>query len=458
MNRPRRMLLNAFSMNCISHIHHGMWTRPDTRQLEYASFAPWTELAQLLERGCFDAIFLADVIGAHDVFRNGRETSIVEAMQIPINDPAMLIPAMAQATEHLGLAYTSSVLQMPPFTFARQISTLDHLTAGRVGWNIVTSALRNAGTNLGFAGLPSHEERYSRADEYLEVVYKLWEESWEDDAVLCGAAHRDAAHRRYAEPSKIHPINHVGQYYNVEGPHLCDPSPQRTPLLFQAGSSTRGRSFAARHAECVFVVDSLAALKGPASVVRDIQAQARNFGRDPNGIRFFQGLSPIVGGTEAEAKAKLDDYMESYSMDGALAHISAIMGVDLGDVDLEAPIESIEVEALRGWVKGLVEAEPKKTKTFRDLIRARTIERFIVGAPEQIADGMEDWFNAGVDGFNLTYIVTPGTFVDFIDGVVPVLQRRGLVQTEYAPGTLREKIFGHANIARDHPATSNRHV
>lgn len=453
MNRPRRMLLNAFSMNCVSHIQQGMWTRSDTRQLEYASLAPWTELAQLLERGCFDAIFLADVLGTYDVFRAGAETSIVEAMQIPINDPAMLIPAMAQVTEHLGFAYTSSVLQMPPFTFARQVSTLDHLTGGRVGWNIVTSYLRNAGTNLGFEGLPSHDERYDRADEYLDVAYKLWEASWEDDAVL-----RDTEHRRYAEPSKIHPINHVGNYYNVEGPHLCEPSPQRTPMLFQAGSSTRGRAFAARHAECVFFVESLIALNGPASVVRDIRTQARKLGRDPDGIRFFQGLSPVVGGTEAEASAKLDDYMESYSMEGALAHLSGSVGIDLGDIDLDAPLGSIEVGAIRGWVKGIVEAEPEKTKTFRDLIRARTVERFLVGTPEQIADGLEAWFNAGVDGFNLTYVVTPGTFVDFIEGVVPVLQRRGLVQTEYAPGTLREKFFGHSKISSDHRAASFRRV
>ena len=203
-------------------------------------------------------------------------------MQVPVNDPAMLIPAMAAVTEHLGFAYTSSVLQMPPFTFARQISTLDHLTGGRVGWNIVASYLRNAATNLGLDELPSHNARYDRADEYLDVAYKLWEGSWEDGAVL-----RDTANRRYADPSRIHAINHVGQHYRVEGPHLSEPSPQRTPLLFQAGSSTRGRAFAARHAECVFLIESLAAVRGPASVVRDIRAQAASLGRDPDGIRFF---------------------------------------------------------------------------------------------------------------------------------------------------------------------------
>ena len=451
MTRPRRMLLNAFTMNCVSHIQQGMWTRSDTRQLEYTSLAPWIDLAKLLERGGFDAVFFADVLGTYDVFRGGAETSILEAMQVPVNDPAMLIPAMAAVTEHLGFAYASSVLQMPPFTFARQISTLDHLTGGRVGWNIVASYLRNAATNLGLDELPSHNARYDRADEYLDVAYKLWEGSWEDGAVL-----RDTANRRYADPSRIHAINHVGQHYRVEGPNLSEPSPQRTPLLFQAGSSTRGRAFAARHAECVFLIESLAAVRGPASVVRDIRAQAASLGRDPDGIRFFQALTPVVGGTEAEARAKLANYMESYSMEGALAHMSGATGVDFGAVDPDAPLDTIEGSAIRGWVKGIVEAEPEKTTTFRDLIRARTVERFLVGAPEQIADELEAWFAAGVDGFNLTYCVTPGTFVDFIEGVVPELRRRGLVQTEYAPGTLREKLLGHRRISPDHHAASFR--
>lgn len=448
---PRRMLLNAFTMNCVSHIQQGLWTRPDTRQLEYTGLAPWIELAELLERGCFDSMFLADVMGTYDVFRGSADTSVVEGMQVPINDPALLIPAMAHATEHLGFAYTSSVLQMPPFTFARQASTLDHLTGGRVGWNVVTSYLRNAATNLGLSDLPAHDERYDQADEYLDVAYKLWEGSWEDDAVI-----RDTVNGIHADPRKVHPIHHQGRHYSVEGPHLCEPSPQRTPLLFQAGSSTRGRTFAARHAECVFFVESLKAVKGPASVVRDIRDQAASFGRDPQSVRFFQGLSPVVAGTESEAKAKADDYLESLSMDGALAHISGSVGVDLSVVDLDTPLQSIESSAMRGWVKGIVEAEPDKTKTFRDLIRARTIERFLIGSPEQVADVLEEWFRAGVDGFNLTYCVTPGTFSDFIEGVVPVLQSRGLVQREYAPGTLREKIFGRARAGAGHPAAGYR--
>jgi FMN-dependent oxidoreductase (nitrilotriacetate monooxygenase family) len=372
-------------------------------------------------------------------------------MQTPVNDPAMLVPAMAYSTENLGFAFTSSVLQSHPFAFARQMSTLDHLTRGRVAWNIVTSYLPNAGLNFGLDGLPSHDERYDLADEYLDVVYKLWEASWEDDAVL-----RDTERGIYADPAKVHPINHVGKHFNVAGPHLSEPSPQRTPLLFQAGSSTRGRSFAAKHAECMFIVDSRRSLTGAASVISDVRSQAVRNGRRPEDIQFFQGLSPVVGGTEAEAKAKEAEYLEQFSTEGALAHLSGSIGIDLSAIDLDQPLKSIDTRAMRGMVKGLIESTPDQTQTFRDLIRTRNAGQFLTGSPEQIADALQDWQKAGVDGFNLIYSVTPGTFVDFIEAVVPILQKRGLMQKEYAPGPLREKIFGYGRLPARHPAAGFR--
>lgn len=446
-----RILLNAFTMNCVSHIQHGLWVRSDTRQRDYASLEPWVELAKLLERGCFDALFLADVVGVYDTYRGGAETSIREAMQVPVNDPAMLIPAMAYATEHLGFAFTSSVLQTPPFTFARQLSTLDHLSRGRIAWNVVTSYLRNAGENLGLGGLPSHRDRYDRADEYLEVAYKLWEGSWEDDAVLV-----DTAGGIYADPTKIHRINHSGPHYQVAGPHLCEPSLQRTPLLFQAGSSERGREFAARHAECVFVMTSRASLRNDVNVVRDVRQRAERYGRSARDLRFFQGLSPVIGGTEAEAKAKEADYIDQISTEGALAHTSGSLGVDLSDIDPDEPLEKLNTESVRGIVKELIESAPPGTHTFRDLARLRLAGQFLTGTPEQVADELESWADHGIDGFNLVYSVTPGSFTDFIDAVVPVLQSRGRVQREYAPGPLREKIFGSRRLPASHPAAQYR--
>ena len=441
----KRILLNAFSMNCVSHHQHGLWVREDTRQLEYTQIDPWIELAQILEKGCFDALFLADVVGVYDTYKGGPETSIIEGMQIPSNDPSLLISAMAHATENIGFAYTSSVYQAHPFTFARQMSTLDHLTKGRIAWNIVTTYLSNAGLNYGLGGLPPHDERYDLADEYLEVTYKLWEGSWEDDAVLA-----DRKRGIYADPAKIHKINHVGKHFDVAGPHLSEPSPQRTPLLFQAGSSTRGRSFAAKHAECIFILESKEMLQGPGNVIEDIRNQASQLGRNPDDILFFQGITPVVGSTESEAKAKEAEYIEQFSTEGALAHLSGGVGVDMGVVDLDQPLNTLDPQGMRGYVKSLIESAPDKKRTFRDLIRNRMAGRFLTGTPEQIADSLEEWQKKGVDGFNLVYSVTPGSFVDFIDGVVPVLQSRGLVQRGYSPGPLREKIFGAPRLTDRH--------
>jgi FMN-dependent oxidoreductase (nitrilotriacetate monooxygenase family) len=453
VDRPKRLLFNAFTMNCVSHIQHGLWVRDDTRQLDYTSLDPWVDLAKLLERGRFDAVFLADVVGVYDAYRGGMETSVTEAMQIPVNDPMLLIPAMAHATEHLGFAFTSSVLQTHPFKFARQCTTLDHLTKGRVAWNVVTSYLPSAARNLGFGDLPPHDERYDRAEEYLEVCYKLWEGSWEDDAVVA-----DRANRVYADPAKVHLVNHSGRFYDVVGPHLSEPSPQRTPLLFQAGSSDRGRDFAASHAECIFVVGSQQGPSSAGRIAADVRARAVAAGRRATDIKVFQGLSPVVGGTEAEARAKEAGLREQLSDDGALAHMSGNIGADLAAVDPDQPLHTFNSNGVAGIIKNLIDAAPDKSVTFRDLLRRRMAGSFLTGTPEQLADRFAAWGDAGVDGFNLVYTTTPGTFADFVDGVVPVLQARGLMQRDYEPGPLRQKLFGAPRLPARHPAGSYRHV
>jgi FMN-dependent oxidoreductase (nitrilotriacetate monooxygenase family) len=444
-----RLRFNAFAMNCVSHIHHGQWVQPGSRNLEYKSLDPWIELAQLLERGKFDALFLADVVGTYDSYGGDRDAAVEEGLQIPVNDPSLLIPAMALATENLGFAFTQSILQEPPFNFARRLSTLDHLTKGRVGWNIVTSYLADAGRNLGFGGLPSHEDRYRRAEEYVQVVYKLLEGSWEDDAVL-----RDRVNGVYADPAKIHEIDHVGEFYDVVGPHLSEPSPQRTPTLFQAGSSESGRDFAARNAEGIFIIGRSpeAARKN----IADVRARAERSGRDPGDILFFQGLSFIVGGTEEEAQRKAAELDETASARGYAAHIGGGMGVDLSEIDPATPIGELDQYNTQGVVKGLIDTAPDKDWTFGDLLAFRSSNR-VIGTPEQIADELEVWADAGVDGINTTYFTTPGSFEDFIDGVTPVLQERGLQQREYEPGTLREKLAGAGpRLKGSHPGAKVR--
>ena len=452
----KRIYFNAFHMNCVVHQSPGLWVREDDNMVNYTDLNQWVELAKLLERGRFDALFLADVVGVYDVFRGNREAAVSEAAQIPVNDPMLLIPAMAHATQHLGFGFTSSILQYPPFTFARLISTLDHLTKGRVAWNIVTSYLESAGRNYGQTGLPDHDERYAIADEYCDVCYKLWETSWEDGAVV-----KDRARGIYADPAKVHDVSHDGRYYQMHGCHLSEPSPQRTPVLFQAGASPRGREFAARHAECVFVLGSKPEVDG--QYIRDIRRIACQQGRNPEDILCFAYLKVITGDTEAAAKRKYEEYFEQCRYDGGLALLSGWSGIDFGQFEPDQPLEYIETNAIRTLVHSFTEGDPSRKWTMRDLARYVGIGGagpVLVGTPEHIADQLEDWIAAGVDGFNLAYTTTPGSFAEFIDGVVPVLHKRGRMQKDYAPGTLREKLYGsdRGRLPEPHPAARHRRL
>ena len=442
----KRLVFCAFTMNTVSHIYHGLWRHPRTRQLAYTDLTTWTELAKLLERGKFDAIFLADVIGLYGDYRGGWDTYVREGLQIPSNDPSVLISALASVTEHLGMVFTSSVIQEHPFNFARKVSTLDHLTKGRIAWNIVTNALVNGARNFGLDDLTEHDERYRWAQEYLEVVYKLWEGSWEDDALL-----RDVRNSIYADPAKIHKINHRGQRYRVEGPHLSEPSPQRTPVLAQAGSSSAGREFASLHAEAQFIVAPRPEIAK--SYIQEIRARVTACGRRPADIMFLQGLTFVIGSTEAEARRKEAEIDEYLSVDGMLAHLSGATGVDFGDMAWDQPIGQVAVEGVRSILQGVVAGVgDKRAATVGDVARSLGEGTRVTGTPEQIADRLEAWAAAGVDGINVMYTTTPGTFEDFIEYLAPELQRRGLMQREYRPGTFREKLFGAG------PLLPERHV
>lgn len=452
--RHPRIYFNAFHMNCVVHQSPGLWVHPDDQMHRYTDLNSWVELAKLLERGKFDGLFLADVLGVYDVYRNNREAAVTQAAQIPVNDPMVPVSAMAYATEHLGFAFTSSVLQSHPFPFARQMSTLDHLTKGRIGWNVVTSYLESGARSVGQAGLPPHDERYDIADEYVDVCYQLWESSWEDDAVI-----RDRQRGIYADPTKVHEVRHEGRYFTVHGCHLSEPSPQRTPVLYQAGGSPRGRQFAARHAECVFVTGPAPAIVG--QLVKETRACASQYGRSPEDPLFFMYLKVITGATETEAQRKYHEFLEQVNYDGALALLSGWSGVDCSQLDPDQPFEYIETNAVRTLFQSLAKADPQRRRTVRDLTKSVGIGGggpVLVGAPEQIVDKLMEWITAGVDGFNLAYAITPGTFVDFIDGVVPILQQRGLMQRDYQEGTFREKLFGggHARLHAPHPAARYR--
>jgi FMN-dependent oxidoreductase (nitrilotriacetate monooxygenase family) len=448
---PERPLhFAAFVMNTTGHIIQGTWRRPTARQADFNSLDHWVELAKTLERGRFDAIFFADVVGLYAPYR-GDERKYVEAgLQVPSNDPSVLASAIAYATEHLGIAFTASILQEHPFNFARRISTLDHASKGRIAWNIVTNYLPNASRNFGLDGLTKHDDRYAWADEYVDVVYKLWEGSWEEDALV-----QDRETGVHADYDKIHRINHEGPRYRVEGPHLVSPSPQRTPLLFQAGASEAGRTFAARNAEAVFI--QAPNVESAARNTADIRARAVHHGRSADDIKFFQGLHFVVGSTEEEARRKSDELDEWIDFDGQLSHMSGAVGIDFGHEDLDRPVGELRTEGVQsivGWIKDLV---PDRPATLRDVAHYTATNSRIVGTPEQIADGLARWQAAGVDGINLVNAEIPGSYEDFVDQVMPVLRERGLAQREYAEGTLRQKLFGQGDrLPERHPAARYR--
>jgi len=450
----KEIRLNAFDMNCVGHQSPGLWTHPRDCSDRYKDLDYWTGLARTLERGKFDGLFLADVLGVYDVYGGSADAALRHAVQVPVNDPLLLVPAMAQVTEHLGFGVTCTLSYEPPYTFARRMSTLDHLTKGRIGWNIVTGYLDSAAKGAGLKGQSGHDRRYDIADEYMDVVYKLWEGSWEDDAVV-----RDRKTRTFTRPEKVHRITHRGESYSVDAIHLCEPSPQRTPVLYQAGSSGRGRAFAARHAECVFM--SAPSTRVVAPLVADIRARAAGFGRDPRDILMFTLVTAIPGETEAAAQAKLADYRTHIDHEGALALLSGWTGIDFSRYALDEPLRYVKNDAMNSAIEALTVADPGKVWTVREIAEHVGIGGrgpLFVGSPAQVADALESWMAAtDVDGFNLAYAVTPESFEDFVDLVVPELQRRGVYKRDYRPGTLREKLQGRARLAASHPGAGHRY-
>jgi len=447
MAKPIRF--NAFQMNTVSHQSPGLWTHARDDGHRYTDPDYWTTLARLLEAGRFDAVFLADVLGVYDVYGASAATALAHGVQAPLNDPLALVPLMAQVTEHLGFGVTCALTYEHPYTFARRMSTLDHLTRGRIGWNIVTGYLDSAARNLGLERQLGHDERYDLADEYLDVVYKLWEKSWDDDAVV-----NDKARGIYADPARVHAINHTGRYYQVPGIHLSEPSPQRTPLLFQAGSSARGTTFAARHAECSFVSGpSIAVVK---RYVDALRAGVQQADRPPEQLLIYAQALIVTGASEAEARAKYDDYRRHIDIEAALTLLSGWTGVDFSQYPLDATIDYIDSNAGRSALASFSQADPDRVWTVREaaeFIGLGGRGPVFVGDAAQVADQLEAWQDAtGIDGFNLAFALAHESMRDVVDHVVPELQRRGRYRREYTGGSLRHQLFGHgARLHASHP-------
>lgn len=439
---------NAFVMNTVSHIQHGQWRNPAARQDEFEDVQFWIDIVKTLERGKFDGVFFADVSGLYGPRDGDYEVYAQQGLQIPSNDPSVLLSALAVNTEHLGLAFTSSIVQEHPFNFARKVSTLDHISKGRVAWNIVTGMQENGARNFG-TELAEHDARYDWADEYADVVYKLWEGSWDDEAVLA-----DRERGVYADINRIHKINHKGPRYSVEGPHLPSPSPQRTPVLYQAGGSARGRRFAAEHAEAVFIIAPSPEVA--AEHISDTRRLAVEAGRKPEDIKFFQGLSFVTGETEEAARAaeaELDKYV---SVEGYIAHGTIGVRADGTVYPPETKLKDIESNGSQGIIEWLAKSVPGEEPRLSDLATLLSRRGRVVGTPDQIADELEKWQAAGVDGINVVNWHLPGSYDDFVDHIIPVLQQRGLAQREYTEGTLRKKLFGTDKLPDRHPAARFR--
>jgi len=435
----KKISFNAFEMNCIAHQSPGLWRHPQDRSVEYKDIEYWTDLAQILERGFFDGIFIADVLGIYDVYHQSAEHALTGAVQVPVNDPLQIVPAMAAVTKHLGFGVTTSISFEHPYPFARRISTLDHLTKGRVGWNIVTSYLESGSKNLGLKTQVNHDNRYDIADEYLEVLYKLWEGSWEEGSVL-----RDRENGIFADHKKVHPIQHEGTYFTVPGIHICEPSPQRTPVLYQAGASSRGQKFASQNAECVFIAaPSKIATK---KVVQGIRQKLAQEGRDPYSVKIYALLSIVTDETDAKAQAKFKEYQSYGSYDGALTLLSGWSGVDFSQYQPTDKVEYIQTNAIQSLLDSYVNADPERVWTIEEIANWNSLGGngpVLVGSAETVSDALQQWVeDTDIDGFNLAYILAHQTFADVVEFIVPELQKRGVYQTSYTQGTLREKLFG----------------
>ncbi len=418
--------------------HEAAWRHPAASPLPLTDIRYYTDLARKAEAGCFDSVFLADTLAVGDDVARAPRTWL---------EPVTVLAALSGVTSRIGLIATCSTTYTEPFNLARQFASLDHMSRGRVGWNIVTTWLATASGNYGRAAPLSHAERYERAEEYMGVVKALWD-SWSDDAVL-----DDRADGLYARPGSIRPINHAGPHYQVTGPLNIPRGPQGRPVFVQAGSSDTGRRFAARHAEAVFTAQMEKATAR--DFYADLKRQAAEEGRDPAQVLILPGLSPVIGATEAEAQRIARDLNDLSDPEVGRKRLSGRFGGhDFSHLPLDKPLSPEDfpppgaVEAARSRTEVIVGLVRREKPTLRQLLGylAGARGHFVTaGTPEQIADLIADWFHDGAaDGFNLMPPVLPAMLEVFIAEVVPLLQRRGLFRTDYAGETLRD----HYGLAR----------
>jgi FMN-dependent oxidoreductase (nitrilotriacetate monooxygenase family) len=426
---PKQIHLSGFTMFGPAPHMPLSWIYPPEK-ITHQWYEPqyWESIAQTLELGGFDMLFLADTL-------HGGTTpdQIRYAIQFPCHDPVALVTYLSATVKKLAFAVTMSTTFSPVFTLARSLATLDHLTQGRIGWNIVASFATGEALNFGLDELPAHDERYDRADEYLEACYALWN-SWEDDAMVM-----DMEQRIFAHPAKVHTVDFVGRWYKTKGPFTVVPSPSGRPFLFQAGQSDRGKTFAARHADGIF---SVARGRGQMrDYCEDIASRAERNGRDPASIPILWAAAPLVAPSEAQARERYDEIRARIPLEASLAQMSAHWDVDLSLHDLDSPVSDLDVPGIKGLFEIYSKSDPQIT--LREIAKTYLSggdKNPFVGTPEQVADAMQHFLEeGGGNGFQITpSYYAPDYFANLVNLLVPVLKKRGAYPKEYRGKTLRE--------------------
>jgi FMN-dependent oxidoreductase (nitrilotriacetate monooxygenase family) len=416
----------------------GMWRHPkDKVGWNYARPGYWQHMGRTMERGLFDAMFIADELAPYNTHADSSDPVVKYAVQFPTHEPSTIAPIITSATKHLGVGVTLSTAFEHPYSMCRRLSSLDHLSNGRIAWNIVSSYSKSEWDAYG-AEMSDRGHRYERLEEYMELCYKLWN-SWEPDAIIA-----DKESGVYADPSKVHEVVHEGAFFRSRGRHFVAPSPQGQPVLWQAGSSDRGRDFAAKHAEAIFAVLPTVSRMRQYSDDLNVRVSER-FNRPKGSVRLIYGVQTVVAETREEAQAKYERILACIPPEGALAWMSGHFGLDFSTFDLDDLIQDIEVPGIQGLFESILYARDGAPVTIRDaaIIYAQGMGMpVLVGTPADIADKLEEFMDdGGADGFMLIATYTPGCFEEFVDLVVPELQRRGRYRMEYPGTTLRENLL-----------------
>jgi FMN-dependent oxidoreductase (nitrilotriacetate monooxygenase family) len=415
---------------------HALWRHPDTHA-DFLSPDVYQTIARILERGKFDLAFFADRLAMADTYGHSLETGVTYGDQDALRlDPIPVLAMMAAVTDRLGLGATRSTTYYHPYHIARTFATLDHLTRGRVAWNVVTSVNNSEARNFGIDEHLEHDRRYDRADEFMQVTARLWA-SWQPDALVL-----DRERGILADASKVEYVEHAGEWFRSRGPLNVPRGPQGQPVIIQAGSSGRGRAFAARWAEVIFEIQP--SIERAIAFYRDLQASVAANGRPPGACKILLAMMPFVGQTTAEARAAQTLHNDLVHPLVGLATLSSHANYDLSQHALDEPVADLEVQGMQGLFKMVAGMSAAEGLTLRDVGKRygqSVLVPQIVGTPDDVADELERWFVAGAcDGFVISPSHLPGAFDEFVDRVVPRLQRRGLFRNEYAGATLRSHL------------------